>query len=197
MPMELWRFCRDLWDSTFPAGWWLLDRGPLYGWVWLGDLQIGHCTTRSGGERRRFCWVQDANYHESGGNGERERETERWAYNSIYSIIANVTLSWTSLSGLSLGTRSFEHGAAAQGEACLKVWQNWVRYPSDLMQARNNFLYDGIMMVNMWEFRNYQHISKFYLDWKAICFPEQPRPQKWNRCSSVLLHCICAASRQC
>ena len=47
------------------------------GWVWLGDLQIGHCTTRLGGERRRFCWVQYANDHESGGNGERESERER------------------------------------------------------------------------------------------------------------------------
>ena len=113
-----------------------LDRGPLYGWVWLGLVGWSSNWTLHHpiGWRRRFCWVQYANYHESGGNGERER----WAYNSIYSIIANVTLSWTSLSGLSLGTRSFEHGAAAQGEACLKVWQNWVRYPSDLVHCWQN-----------------------------------------------------------
>ena len=31
-------------------------------------------------------------------------------------------------------------------------------------KARNNFLYDGIMMVNIWEFRNYQHISTYVIE---------------------------------
>lgn len=96
----------SLWLGLVASGWVIfkLDIAPP-DWVENGGDSVGY---------------NYANCHESGGNGERERETEM----SIYSIIANVTLSWTSLSGLSLGTRSFEHGAAAQGEACLKVWQN-------------------------------------------------------------------------
>lgn len=41
-------------------------------------------------------------------------------------------------------------------------------------------------------------LEAFLLELEALSMELQRKePQKWNRCSSVLLHCICAASRQC
>ena len=80
MPMELWRFCRDLWDPYIFG--WVDGCRPVVlsmvgsGWVWLCDLQIGHCTTRLGEERRRFVGHNMQTIMSQGAT-ERERERER------------------------------------------------------------------------------------------------------------------------